>query len=611
MPDIIHLLPDSVASQIAAGEVIQRPASVVKELVENSIDAGCTQVKVISKDGGKTYIQIIDNGCGMSETDVRMCFERHATSKIREASDLFAIRTLGFRGEALASVASVAQVIVRSRKHENELGTELVISGSEVQSQEPVSCNAGTSFTVKNLFYNVPARRKFLKTNNVELRHIVYEFQRIALANPDVEFLLTHNDTEIYNLPRTNQKQRIVHIFGKAANQNLTHIETDTSLVRITGFIGKPEFAKRTPGEQFFFVNNRFMKHPYFHRAVMSAYEKLLPPDTLPAYFIYMEADPETIDINIHPTKTEIKFENETAIFQILVASTREALGKFGLMPSIDFSTESAIEFPVGRKDNPVNVPQVSYNPHYDPFKDEIKIGKQPDMPATGWDENLANWEKLYNPGELQGSDSELPDGTGELDLFSNLAGNQAGTYIQLKNRYVLTPVKSGLMFIDQKRAHERVLYERYIKSLALNRPVAQKTLFPVAVELEAADYLMLHEIMTDLLAIGFDIRDFGSNTIVIGGYPAESHHADPRELIEVFLEHYKQTGTDISTGVRERIARSLASAGAIRYGETLSSQAMQELIDSLFACENPNYSPAGKPIVSIITLEELEKKLK
>jgi DNA mismatch repair protein MutL len=343
MTDIIHLLPDSVANQIAAGEVVQRPASVVKELIENSIDAGSSLVRIIARDGGKTLIHVIDNGCGMSETDARLSFERHATSKIREALDLFTIRTLGFRGEALASVASVAQVVIRTRKPENELGTEIVISGSLVESQKPVSCNSGTSLTIKNLFFNVPARRKFLKSNNAEFKHIIYEFQRIALANPDVEFALEHNDDEVYNLPRTNLKQRIVHLFGKAINQNLTNIDTETSIVRISGFIGKPEFARRSPGEQFFFVNNRFMKHPYFHKAVLTAYEKILPPDTIPSYFIFLEADTDTIDINIHPTKTEIKFENELAIFQILIAATREALGRFNLVPSIDFNVEGAI----------------------------------------------------------------------------------------------------------------------------------------------------------------------------------------------------------------------------------------------------------------------------
>ncbi len=604
MPDIIHLLPDSVANQIAAGEVIQRPASVIKELVENSIDAGSRSVKVIVKDGGKTSIQVIDNGCGMSVTDARMSFERHATSKIRAAGDLFAIRTLGFRGEALASVASIAQVTLLTRKHDQELGTALIISGSAVESQETVACSTGTSFTVKNLFYNVPARRKFLKTNNAELKHIIYEFQRIALANPDVEFLLESNDSEVYNLPSTNLRQRIVHIFGKGMNANLTTIETDTSIVRISGFIGKPENARRTPGEQFFFINGRYMRHPYFHRAVMSSYEKILPPETIPSYFVYLEADPDTIDINIHPTKTEIKFENELAIFQILMACTREALGRFNLIPSIDFDAEKAIEFPITRRNDPFRPPEISYNKDFNPFDEEMKYNGNPQQ------NNLKSWEKLYTAEGLPVSEI-LPPSEPEQQQLSLTQQNHTDTFIQLKCRYILTPVKSGLMVIDQHRAHERILFEKFIRSLAMNYPLAQHTLFPETIELNEADYIILKEIMEDLHTIGFDIRDFGSNSIVIGGYPGDSHNENPRDLIEKFLEIYKSTETDIKTSVREKIARSLASAGAFNYGEVLSPIAMQDLVDNLFACESPGYSPSGKPVISIIGIEELERKFK
>jgi DNA mismatch repair protein MutL len=610
MSDIIQLLPDSVANQIAAGEVVQRPASVVKELVENAIDAGSTVVKVIARDGGKTLIQVIDNGCGMSETDARMSFERHATSKIREANDLFAIRTLGFRGEALASVASVAQVGLRTRKHENDLGVELAIAGSVVESQEMVSCTAGTSISVKNLFFNVPARRKFLKTNNAELKHIIYEFQRIALANPDVEFSMEHNEEEVYNLPATNLKQRIVHLFGKAINQNLTNIETETSIVKISGFIGKPEYARRTPGEQFFFVNNRFMKHPYFHRAIMTAYEKILPPDTIPSYFIYLEVDTDTIDINIHPTKTEIKFENEIAIFQILVAATREALGKFNLVPSIDFNTESAIEIPVLRRTDSIPAPEISYNHNYNPFDEETRGSYKP---GKRDDDNLKHWENLYKNESAGGIETGFNNSARypqqqTLPVENN---SHAGSFIQLKNRFILTPVKSGLMMIDQRRAHERILFEQYLRSFAMNYPVAQRTLFPETVELDQADYLVLRDILDDLHAIGFDIRDFGSNTVVIAGYPADSKFENPRELLEVFLERFKGTDTDIKISVRERIARSLAVAGSLNYGEVLSQSLMQDLVDALFACESPGYSPSGKPIVIILGIDELEKKFK
>ncbi|HEX2395179.1 MAG TPA: DNA mismatch repair endonuclease MutL [Bacteroidales bacterium] len=603
MADIIHLLPDSVANQIAAGEVVQRPASVVKELLENSVDAGCTSVKVITRDGGKTLIQVIDNGCGMSDTDARMSFERHATSKIREAADLFAIRTLGFRGEALASAASVSQVVLRTCKGGHDLGTEISIAGSVVESQQPVNCAAGTSITVKNLFYNVPARRKFLKTNNAELKHIIYEFQRVALANPEIAFSLEHNDDELYNLPPANLKQRIVHLFGKSINQNLTDIDTDTSLVKISGFIGKPEYARRTPGEQFFFVNNRFMKHPYFHKAIMMAYEKILPPETLPSYFIFLEADPDSIDINIHPTKTEIKFENEQAIFQILVAATREALGKFNIVPSIDFNNENAIELPIFRHDTPVANPEIPFNPDYNPFNFEHGSGYQNRNTAVP-----SNWETLYkNDTSINGNrDAATPE-----QQTLPVEDKKSDTLVQLKNRYILTPVKSGLMLIDQKRAHERILYERYLHSFAMNYPVAQRTLFPETVELDQADYIILKEIIEDLHVIGYDIRDFGSNTIVIAGYPAQSRFEKAGELLELFLEKFKTTGSDIKNSVRERIARSMAVAGSLNYGDTLSRELMQELVDGLFACESPAYSPSGKPVVVIMGIDEIEKRFR
>jgi DNA mismatch repair protein MutL len=606
MPDIIHLLPDSVANQIAAGEVVQRPASVVKELLENSVDAGSTSVRVIVRDGGKTLIQIIDNGCGMSDTDARMSFERHATSKIREASDLFAIHTLGFRGEALASVASVSQVILRTRKSGNDLGTEIIIAGSFVETQQAVNCSAGTGIMVKNLFYNVPARRKFLKTNNAELKHIVYEFQRVSLANPEVAFILEHNDDELYNLPSANLKQRIIHLFGKAINQNLTDISTDTSIVNISGFIGKPEYAKRSPGEQFFFVNDRFMKHSYFHKAILTAYEKILPPETIPSYFIFLTVDPGTIDINIHPTKTEIKFENEPAIFQILVAATREALGKFNLVPPIDFNNETSIDIPIFRHNTPVTVPEISFNPDYNPFNHEHDYSGGRGTGTTG----AVNWESLYNvaPSAISRGPSNDTPQQNSLPVESD---KNTDALVQLKNRFILTPVKSGLMLIDQKRAHERILYEKYLRSFAMNYPVAQRTLFPETIELDQADYIVLKEILEDLHVIGYDIRDFGTNTVVIAGYPAESRFEKAGELLEVFLEKFNSTESDIKNSIRERIARSMAVAGSLNYGDALSRESMQELVDSLFACESPGYSPSGKPVVVIMGIEDIEKRFR
>ncbi|MBN1415826.1 MAG: DNA mismatch repair endonuclease MutL [Bacteroidales bacterium] len=606
MDDIIRLLPESVANQIAAGEVIQRPASVVKELMENAVDAGSTSITVVVKDGGKTLVQIIDNGCGMSDTDARMCFERHATSKIREASDLFAIHTLGFRGEAMASIVAVAQVVLRTRRASDEIGTEVTLAGSVVESQEAVTCPAGSNFMVRNLYFNTPARRKFLKSNNAELKHIIHEFQRIALANTQVDFSLTHNETEIYTLPAANLKQRIVHLFGKSINQSLTSIDVSTTLIQISGFLGKPEFAKKTSGEQFFFINNRFMKHPYFHKGVLTAYEKILPPDYFPSYFIFLEADPASIDINIHPTKTEIKFEDEPAIFQILVAAVREALGRFNLVPSIDFNPEQSIEIPPLRKNESFRVPEISYNTDYNPFELERKGFEN--YASKAEKDALKHWETLYRDTKTVTGESALPvpEEQQQLDLAGSDTG---GRFLQLKNKYILTAVKSGLMVIDQHHAHERILYEKYIQTLAHNQPVPQQILFPVTVELEPSDYLMTLELMGDLQTLGFDIRDFGSNTVVLNGCPADISNPDPKALLESILDEYKNKKADIKVKARERLILSLASASALNYGRTLSAGEMQDLVDRLFACENPNYSPGGHPVISIISLEEIEKR--
>jgi DNA mismatch repair protein MutL len=606
MADIIKLLPESVANQIAAGEVIQRPASVVKELMENSVDAGSTSISVLVKDGGKTLIQVADNGCGMSDTDARMCFERHATSKIKEAEDLFAIHTLGFRGEAMASIAAVSQVVLRTRRKEDEIGTQITIAGSVVESQDPVTCDAGTNFLVKNLYFNTPARRKFLKTNNAELKHIIHEFQRVALANPQLEFSLFHNESEIYNLPAANLKQRIVHLFGKAISTNLTTIDTTTSIVKTGGFIGKPELAKKTSGEQFFFINNRFMKHPYFHRAVMNAYEKLLPADYYPSYFIFLETDPASIDINIHPTKTEIKFEEEPAIFQIIVAAVREALGKFNLMPSIDFDTEQAIVIPPLGSEKSFGIPQISYNSSYNPFEMERKGFEN--YVARNEGDVRRNWEKLYadpnsHPDEKSGS---APDFQQQLSMHEVHSGSR---FLQLKNRYILTAVKSGLMVIDQHNAHERILFEKYLQALTHNHMIAQQTLFPETIELEPSDYLMMIDLMDDLQALGFDIRDFGGNTVVMNGCPADISNPDPKGLLENILDEYKNKQTDIKIKAKEKLILSLAAASAVNYGSSLTDAEMQEFVDRLFACENPNYSPGGNPVISILSLEEIERK--
>lgn len=616
MADIIQLLPDSVANQIAAGEVIQRPASVVKELVENAIDAGATQVKVNIKDAGRTLIQITDNGCGMSDTDARMAFERHATSKIRTADDIFAIRTMGFRGEALASVAAIADVELRTKEHDRDLGTFIHISGSNLITQEPVSCDSGTNFQIKNLFFNVPARRKFLKSNPAELKHIITEIQRIALANPDISISLFHNGSAIYEFSSTNKRVRIVSMFGKNINQNLIPIDTDTSLVKLTGFIGQPKHARKTFGEQFFFVNKRFMKHPFFHRAVMQAYEKILPPDTIPSYFIYFEINPADIDVNIHPTKTEIKFENESAIWQILQASVREALGKFNIVPSIDFDQAGSVDIPMPLHDfATVHTPEIKTNPGYNPFETGAPARSYSGSgggysPAPAQRPNPTNWQSLYKG--LEPDRSEQPDPPSNDPVQFRFEEQQtAKSSVQFKNKYILTPVKSGLMVIDQKRAHERILYERLMQVLENHEVASQQQLFPETFELNASDATLLTSILPDLRALGFDIRDFGKNSFIINGTPGVLNTSSPIEIIESLLEEFKNSSVNLQEKAREAVAISLAQASAIPYGQALRPAEINELIDNLFACTTPNFSPKGKKILSIMPLDDFEKLLK
>ncbi len=597
MPDIIQLLPDSVANQIAAGEVIQRPASVVKELMENAIDAGSSSVTVRLKDAGKTYIQVLDNGRGMTANDARLCFERHATSKISEANDLFAIRTMGFRGEALASIAAIAEVSLKTKTASNELGTHIRVSGSKIESQEQDRISEGTNITVRNLFFNVPARRKFLKSDQTELRHIINEFNHTALAYPEVEFYLMHNDGTVFNLPGAHLKNRISGIFGKQILQNLINIETETSIAKISGFIGKPEHAKKTFGEQFLFVNQRFMKHPYFHKAIMKAYEDILPADHYPSYFIFFETDPASIDINIHPTKTEIKFENERSVWQILHAATREAIGKHNLSPTLDFSREGIIDIPVMKKDQEISVPTENINRHFNPF----------DADKNDHERRSAHqdWQKLYDTKNNQ----DLSPGLG----FSGEDSNeqiQEIRYLQLKGKFILTPVKSGLMVIDQRRAHERILYEQHLETLQKDAVNAQNTLFPETIELNSNDYRLCLELMGEIGKLGFDIRDFGKNCVIVHSIPANTAVPDIKSVIETLLEQYKNYQSELTLDQHEKIARSTAIAAAIRYGKQLNSKEMQELVDQLFGCSNPNTTPGGKPILNIIKIEDLAKHL-
>lgn len=613
MSDIIQLLPDAVANQIAAGEVIQRPASVIKELVENAVDAGADSINILVKDAGKTLIQVIDNGLGMSETDARLAFERHATSKIKNADDLFAIRTKGFRGEALASIASIAHVTLKTRQPGNELGTQMILAGSAVESQEPVSCPTGSNFMVKNLFFNVPARRKFLKSNTTEFKHILTEYQRIVLTHPDIEFKLVHNDQTISHLPSTNLRQRIIHVMGKHMNQNLNKIETSTTLVNISGFIGKPENARKTTGEQYFFINHRYMRHPYFHRAVMKAFENILPGDFYPSYFIFFDAEPNSIDVNIHPTKTEIKFESEQAIFQIIVAAVKEALGKSNSVPSIDFDTEGVIDIPVITNKTEFSAPQIEVDHSFNPFETD-----KPKSSGGGVSRSAdkikpvpEDWEKLYREQNRvihsSGFEPEKQLNFEEAQEEKDL-GILKSEYLQLKGKYILTSVKSGLMVIDQRKAHVRILYEKYVRNMALNRSVCQRSLYPDKIDLSNEDYLMAKEIMEDLNAIGFDISDLGSNTIVVNGIPETRENMHPQQLVEHMIEEYKQTENTVKGSLKERLAISLARASAISYGKVLATEEMQHIVDELFACENPNYTPTGKKTLSLLNLEELEK---
>ncbi|MDD4226652.1 MAG: DNA mismatch repair endonuclease MutL [Mariniphaga sp.] len=610
MSDIIQLLPDSVANQIAAGEVIQRPASVVKELIENSLDAGANEIAIHIKDAGKTLIQVTDNGCGMSPTDARMAFERHATSKISSANDLFCIRTMGFRGEAMASIAAIADVEIRTKRTEDEVGTLIHIIGSVVKTQEPVACSNGTTIRVKNLFFNVPARRKFLKTNTTELRHIISEIQRVALPNPDIRFSLLHNQATLYDLGKNVIRRRITDIFGKGINQSLVPVMEETSLAHISGYIGQPKFAKKTMGEQFFFVNKRYMRHPYFHKAVMKAYEKLLPTDAFPSYFLFLEIDPAGIDINVHPTKTEIKFENEVAIWQVIHAAIKTSLGKHNVVPSIDFDQSGSIDIPVGKKDSSeVSFPEIRINPEYNPFETEkIQSVRIPHSPANV-KKNVSNWEDLYQGSQLK----LIPEKkSAERDrsepLYESIEPVLRKKNLQLKQKYILTPVKSGLMIIDQKRAHERILFEKFMEVLQSESVASQQQLFPQTLELNAVDADLLKNILDDLLSMGFDIREFGKNTFIMNGVPGVLDVTSPEVIIEKLLEEYKNSPVDARAKAREQVAISLAKASALDYGTELKQAEIDRLIDDLFACKTPNYTPRGKRVLTIIPLEDFEK---
>lgn len=654
MNDIIQLLPDSVANQIAAGEVIQRPASVIKELVENSIDAGATLINVVCVDSGRTSIQVTDNGKGMSETDARLSFERHATSKIRQADDLFNLHTMGFRGEALASIAAVAQVELRTRRPDDDLGTALTIAGSRFVSQEPVQCPVGCNFTISNLFYNVPVRRKFLKSNTTELNNIVTAFERIALVYPDVAFTLYNNQTELYNLKAGGLRQRIVDVIGKKINQHLLPIDIDTTMCKISGFVGKPESARKKGARQFFFVNGRYMKHPYFHKAIMTAYERLVPEGEQIPYFIYFTVNPTDIDVNIHPTKTEIKFENEQTVWQILTAAVRDAVGMFNDVTAIEFDTEGQPDIPAlgAMPQADISAPKVQYNPAYNPFNEPSaqRSSAAPD-----------NWEQLYeglssahsrqqSAPSLFGNDTggviqsrsniankpfadngivlskgfSKPDGlnaesagfnalSADTDMLSastepSPLEEKSPTHYQYKGRYIMTSVKSGLMIIDQYRAHTRILYEGYIEQMQKRRPSSQKPLFPDTIHFSASDKVVVEAVMPELQNIGFELTPNEEGDYKITAVPSGLDGLDYVALVQDLVASAREKTTSAIDDINHSIALELARNAAVTYGQVLTNAEMENIVNSLFACSNFSYTPDGKKILTMLRQTDLEQ---
>ena len=604
MGDIIRLLPDSVANQIAAGEVIQRPASAVKELLENSVDAGATKIQLIIEDAGKILIQVIDNGKGMTENDARMCFERHATSKIESADQLFAINTKGFRGEAMASIAAVAQVEMKTRAEETPIGIQLNIAGSKIQKQEPCQAPVGTSTCVKNLFFNVPARRNFLKSNQVEMRHIMDEFIRVALPHTNIEMTLHHDGDEIFNLKAGKLRQRIVELFGKGFNEKLVPIEEETSIAKISGFVGKPEYARKKRGEQFFFVNNRFIKSPYLNHAIASAYEDLIQEKMHPAYFIFFEVDPSFIDINIHPTKTEIKFEDEKSIYAILRSATRQSLGKYNIAPTLDFDQEMSINFPSPPKNVEMFQPELPVRQSGSVSTKGAHSAAMVNTRTEGWTPQPdTDWQKLY-----EGLQSE-PQETTTVQSRMAVGEDVVKRPMQLHGKYILSTVKSGTIIIDQKRAHERIIFEQIIRSLAMQQVPKQQQLFPINVELNSADSKTLTSVLDEMKLFGIDIEPFGKNAFVIQGLATYIDQNSVKEVIDEILEEYNSSGNLTGSKRQEKLAQAMARKAAIQYGQILQNEEMTQLIDELFACDLPYTAPNGKPTLITLGLDELEKR--
>ena len=617
MSDIIQLLPDHVANQIAAGEVVQRPASVIKELLENAIDAYAQNIQVVVKDAGKTLIQIVDDGAGMSLTDARMCFERHATSKIKSAEDLFSLNTKGFRGEALASIAAIAHVELKTKPQNEEVGTCIKIEGSKVTSQEPCVTPKGTSLCVKNLFYNIPARRNFLKSDAVELRHIIDEFQRVAMAHPSIAFSLFHNGGELFQLPSTNHRQRITNIFGAKTNEKLVPVNEDTEIVKISGFVGKPEFAKRSRGEQFFFVNNRFIKSPYLNHAVSAAFDGLLKEKTYPSYFLYLDVNPKSIDINIHPTKTEIKFDDEHALYAMLRSAIKHSLGQFSVAPVLDFDRDANLDTPYEYKNRQAQVPKIEVDRSFNPFENElntssIRSGKSHNFRK----ENTQSWENLYaglnttpetNQHQFKQVEFESEEVTGKL-FDDNHSGSEAGTF-QLQKKYIVSTLKSGILVIDQNRAHTRILYEELLKNITIAAAVSQQLLFPLQLQFNTHEIEMLKEIKESLEQTGFIFSNIEDETVEITGIPTLISESEVGILLEQLLSDFENEVPDNGFSQTDLLAKSLAKGMAVKSGTLLNSTEQQHIVNRLFACKEPDVSPFNKSVFVTLTVDELDKK--
>lgn len=614
MPDRIQLLPDHVANQIAAGEVVQRPSSVVKELLENAIDAGALTVKLIVKDGGKTLIQVVDNGCGMSPTDARLSFERHATSKIRSAEDLFALHTKGFRGEALASIAAIAHVQMHTRLENDELGTHLRIEGSKVVLQEMAVTPAGTAISVKNLFFNIPARRNFLKSDKVEFRHIIDEFHRLALAHPGVSFYFYNNGNELFNLPATTFRKRIVNVFGSRTNEKLVPVEENTQVVGISGFVCKPEFAKKSRGEQFFFVNSRFIKSAYLHHALITAFEGLIKPDTHPGYFLCLEVSPSSIDINIHPTKTEVKFDDERSLYAILRSTIKHSLGQFNVAPVLDFERDSNLDTPYEYKNKGASQPQVTVNPRFNPFKESAGGRGQVTAPARA---NHRQWEALYTDLEQEeGNESgfssvrlESESITGSIFERENDMARPAATTFQLRRKYIVTTIKSGMLVIDQNRAHQRVLYEKFLRSLSGRNAVSQQLLFPLVLSYSKSEMTIIKDIMETLASVGFVFGKMDDEIIEITGVPYLIANSEVGGVLDELISDFQQHSDSNGFSLADLLSKSLSRTLAVKTGELLDPASQMALVDDLFACKEASLSPFSKPVYVTLSESDIDKK--